>query len=79
MLKPTWTRVDPLTCGCTDCLTGYSIPLGLLSSDDLDWIATQQLDDKNDATGLSERGWDAVAGDDVDPSTLVGVWWAWVS
>jgi hypothetical protein len=41
-------RVDPPSCGCTDCLTGYSVPLNLAT-----WQTVKAMihGDVQDATG----------------------------
>ena len=52
-----WQRIDPKGCGCTDCLTGYSIPIDNMSEEDVKrvvnpWTMLQ------DASGLTEKDWD---------------------
>lgn len=36
-------RVDPLTCGCTDCQTGYSVPLSQATNAQVDALIDGRL------------------------------------
>lgn len=38
-------RLDPVTCGCTDCITGYSKPLESATTDDIRRMLTGDLQD----------------------------------
>lgn len=38
-------RVDPLTCGCTDCITGYSVPLARATTAQIDALIDGRLAD----------------------------------
>lgn len=44
------TRVDPRTCGCTDCIVGYSIPLEFATQRQLQMLLNGVL---VNATGYS--------------------------
>ena len=58
-------RVDPPTCGCTDCLTGYSVPLNLATwqtiramiHGDVQDATSTDLDVMVVVTPARERGW----------------------
>ena len=38
-------RIDPLTCGCTDCMTGWSVPLGEASDEDVFAMLAGEIQD----------------------------------
>lgn len=53
MNKP--KRVDPVGCGCTDCLTGYSVPLDQASNRILHKMVCGKV---QNATGFSTEDFD---------------------
>lgn len=55
---PRWNRIDPPTCGCTDCIIGWSIPVDDLTADDVEWIARFGLTKFEDATAMTAYEWD---------------------
>lgn len=48
-------RMDPSDCGCTDCLTGYSVPINYATAAHFDAVVSG---DMTDATGLDDYDWD---------------------
>jgi hypothetical protein len=40
----TYQRLDPIGCGCTDCLTGYSVPEDCASADVLAQLRPNPVD-----------------------------------
>lgn len=48
-------RTDPEGCGCTDCLTGFSIPVNQLTNEQIDYACENDI---FDASGLTEWQWD---------------------
>lgn len=48
-------RMDPPDCSCTDCLTGYSIPIDVAIAVHFDSIADGNM---QDFTGLTDQEWD---------------------
>lgn len=47
--------MDPPNCACTDCLIGYSVPIGRATAADFDAVTNGTM---MDATGLDDRDWD---------------------
>ena len=48
-------RIDPIDCGCTDCIVGYSIPLGIASDSQINAMINGIT---IDATALTEFDFD---------------------
>lgn len=42
---PTLRRIDPIGCGCTDCLVGYSRPLNFATDEQIDLMIDGVLAD----------------------------------
>lgn len=57
-------RMDPPGCACTDCLTGYFVPITQAIGRDFDRVISGGM---TDATGLSDRDFDLYA---LDPINL---------
>lgn len=66
-------RVDPPNCGCTDCLTGYSVPLNLAT-----WQTIKAMinGDVQDATS-TELEVTVVVTPARDWGTRAGLSWEW--
>lgn len=43
-------RIDPVGCGCTDCIIGYSVPIDLALSADFDRFVLGLVDDASATT-----------------------------
>jgi hypothetical protein len=56
-MDQTLSAIDPATCGCTDCIVGYSIPAGQATQKQLRRMVKGQLQDRTSTPYIITFKW----------------------